>query len=238
MRLSGFREDLPALKRFWSACTSQEGLVLLFATVIFVTRRTVHQARWTADLLEAISPILADSEIRLRIGGVVFWGLVPLLLVLLVHRKSLLDFGLRLPKARWFVFSIVYLVVVHPVNFAYAQSPEILERYPLYEPARDGGTDFWIYQALVAAAMVGWEFLLRGYMLFGLEKRLGALAIFVPLIPFVMLHYGYPTPELYFSILDGIFLSLLAWVSRSIWPCVVIHILQNLLWEIEVVYLF
>ena len=40
--------------------------------------------------------------------------------------------------------------------------------------------------------MLAWEFLFRGYMLFGLEKSIGKSAIFVQAIPFVLLHQEKP----------------------------------------------
>ena len=49
-------------------------------------------------------------------------------------------------------------------------------------------------ELLLAAAlfMLAWEFLFRGYMLFGLEKSTGKSAIFVQAIPFVLLHLEKP----------------------------------------------
>lgn len=39
------------------------------------------------------------------------------------------------------------------------------------------------------AYFFAWEFFFRGFLLFGLEKRLGKLALFVQVVPFVMAHY-------------------------------------------------
>ena len=43
-----------------------------------------------------------------------------------------------------------------------------------------------------ALYMFAWEFIFRGYMLFGLEKSIGKSAIFVQAIPFVLLHLEKP----------------------------------------------
>ncbi len=236
--LKAFREDVEPLREVLRTFRSQEGLVVILATLVLVTRRSLRGVDWWVDLATSIAPVLANRELRFRVEGILLLGVVPLLFVLFVHRRSVLDFGLRLPKMRWFGFATVYLALVHPINFLYAASPAILADYPFYAPAREGGLEFWGYQALVAVYMFAWEFLLRGYMLFGLKDRLGPFAILVPLLPFVILHFGYSTPELYFCIIDGLFLGAIAYLSRSVWPVVYIHTLQSLLWEIEVVYLF
>ena len=236
--LKAFRDDLEPLKEVVAAVRSQAGLVVLFATLALVTRRSLRGVDWWIDLCLSVAPSLANRELRFRVEGILLLGVVPLLLVLFVHRRRLVDFGLGLPKLRWFGFATAYLVLVHPINFLYAMSPSILKDYPFYAPARDGGLSFWGYQALVAVYMLAWEFFLRGYVLFGLREKVGAFAILVQLVPFVILHFGYSTPELYFCVVDGIFLGAIAYISRSVWPVVYIHTLQSLLWEMEVVYLF
>lgn len=239
-KLSPFTAQLKtALRESLAALRSQAGLVLLLSTLLFSVRYSVQRADWWAELLGGIWPELANKELRLRIGSLIFYALIPMALVRFVHKKSLRrDFGLQLPDWRWFGFCVAYLAVMHPINWLYAQDPRLLSRVPFYAPARDGGLDFWAYQALVVGAMFGWEFILRGYMQFGLEQKLGAVAILVPLLPFALLHFSYPPVELFASILDGLFLGWLVYASRSLWPSVLVHVLQNLMWEIEVVYWF
>ncbi len=237
--LGPFEADRRALGEIRKAFTSPEGAVLIFGICLFALRPTLMRADWVKDGLEAIHPVLASRELRLRVLNIVVYALIPMALVRFVHRRSLLrDFGLQLPPLRWFLFCVAYLLVVHPINWLYATDPELLARVPFYRPAAEGGAVFWRYQLLVAFAMFGWEFILRGYLLLGLRERFGAWAILIPMFPFVILHYSYPPLELWASILDGLFLGSLAYLSRSIWPPVFVHIMQNLLWEIEVVYWF
>jgi len=234
-----FQQDRGAFAELWKALTSTEGQILICAICIFALRPTLMRSDMVTDALKAIDPVLGNRELRMRLMNIVAYALIPMALVRFVHRKSLLrDFGLQLPAARWMVFCIAYLMVVHPINWLYATDPELLSRVPFYRPAAAGGAVFWWYQGLVALAMVGWEFILRGYLLLGLRKRFGALAILIPMFPFVILHYSYGPVELWASILDGLFLGGLAYMSRSIWPPVFVHIMQNLLWEVEVVYWF
>ena len=74
-----------------------------------------------------------------------------------------------------------------------------------------------------ALYMFAWEFLFRGYMLFGLEKSIAKGAIFVQVIPFVLLHLGKPFLETLACIPGGFIFGYVAYRTRSFLPCFVIH---------------
>jgi len=82
--------------------------------------------------------------------------------------------------------------------------PELLLNYALY--------------------MFPWQFLFRGYMLFGLEKSIGKSAIFVQVIPFVLLHLGKPFLETLACIPGGFGFGYVAYRTRSFLPCFIIHL--------------
>ena len=65
------------------------------------------------------------------------------------------------------------------------------------------------------AYFVAWEFVFRGWMLFGLAPRLGpGLAIVLQALPFSLMHTGKPELEAYGLILAGLALGALAWRTR------------------------
>jgi len=74
-----------------------------------------------------------------------------------------------------------------------------------------------------ALYMFSWEFVFRGYMLFGLEKSIGKSAIFVQAIPFVLLHLGKPFLETLACIPGGFGFGYVAYKTRSFLPCFIIH---------------
>ena len=71
--------------------------------------------------------------------------------------------------------------------------------------------------------MAGWEFIWRGYTLFGLKDKFGYYAIFIQMIPFVILHNGKPPLETFSSILGGLGLGVLTYMTRSVFYCIIIH---------------
>jgi membrane protease YdiL (CAAX protease family) len=52
---------------------------------------------------------------------------------------------------------------------------------------------------------------------------MGSRAVIVSTIPFVIMHFGKPQPEVYGSLAAGFILCWLALRSNSIWPGVLLH---------------
>ena len=80
-----------------------------------------------------------------------------------------------------------------------------------------------LYEICILIYMLGWEFIWRGYMLFGLKEKFGYFAIFIQMLPFYILHRGKPDIELFASILAGLILGIQAWRSRSFIYCWLLH---------------
>ena len=72
--------------------------------------------------------------------------------------------------------------------------------------------------------MFAWEFVWRGFLLFGLEEKFGYYAVLIQMIPFVILHNGKPYMETFGAIIGGIALGILAFRTRSFLYCVIVHI--------------
>jgi membrane protease YdiL (CAAX protease family) len=45
---------------------------------------------------------------------------------------------------------------------------------------------------VMAAYLFAWEFIFRGFLLFGLKERLGPWSMVIQMIPFVLLRFGKP----------------------------------------------
>jgi membrane protease YdiL (CAAX protease family) len=60
------------------------------------------------------------------------------------------------------------------------------------------------------------EFVLRGFLLFALLRRIGPLAIIVVQVPFIFAHVGKPEIELWSTFLGGTVFAWLNWRTGSI----------------------
>jgi membrane protease YdiL (CAAX protease family) len=119
----------------------------------------------------------------------------------LLFRDKPWDYGIRI--GRWksaIILTAICLAAMMLILYGAGKMPEFRSYYHMY--AID-----WPELLLNAALyMFAWEFLFRGYMLFGLEKSIGKSAIFVQAIPFVLLHLGKPFLETLACIPGALFL--------------------------------
>jgi hypothetical protein len=160
---------------------------------------------------------------RLRIAfptaELIYWVAVPLAAGFLFFRDKPWDYGIRI--GRWklaIVLTTVTLAVFSLIVYGASKIPEVYSYYHMYN------VDWpeWVFTW--ALYMFAWEFIFRGYMLFGLEKSIGISAIFVQTIPFVLLHFGATDLETLVTIPEGFVLGWLAYKTRSFLPCFVVHI--------------
>jgi hypothetical protein len=211
--------------------------VLLGYVLLVLTHHVVQNDPRLPPLLSGWVPYAGDGWIRKIVLDVVFFGVVPLLLVAVVHRKSpVRDFGLGLPSRPWVVFTALIFAVQLLGILAIAQIPSVRDFYPFFYPARQGGRVFWGFEAAALLSMACWEFINHGYLTLGLKERLGLLSIVVGAIPFGILHFGKPTLEIYWSVVDGMGLALLAYACGSIWPGVWLHGVGAFLLDVTLVY--
>lgn len=120
----------------------------------------------------------------------------------------------------------LYIPVVLVGTWILSDGQAFQDNYPHLKEATTSWQTFLIYQALFLFYWIGWEYLWRGFVLFGTKHTLGFYAIFVQALPFAVLHYAKPFPEAMLSIVGGILLGALVWRSGSFWIAVPIHWVQ------------
>jgi membrane protease YdiL (CAAX protease family) len=153
-----------------------------------------------------------------RATELIYYLLAPLAAGWLLFRDKPWDYGIRI--GRWkssIILAAVCLAAMALILYGAGKMPEFRSYYSGYV------TDWSTLLVDTALYMFAWEFLFRGYMLFGLEKSIGKSAIFVQAIPFVLLHLGKPFLETLFCIPGGFILGYVAYRTRSFLPCFIIH---------------
>jgi uncharacterized protein len=166
-------------------------------------------------ILERYYPLNIDFP---RATELIYYLLVPLVAGWLLFRDKPWDYGIRI--GRWkasIILTAACLAAMALILYGTGKMPEFRSYYHMHAIA-------WPELLLDAALyMFAWEFLFRGYMLFGLEKSIGKSAIFVQTIPFVLLHIGKPFLETLACIPGGFIFGYVAYRTRSVLPCFVIH---------------
>lgn len=168
----------------------------------------------------------------LEMAGYVWWTgchlltfiIIPWLVIRLLFKEQMLDFGWRWNQVteHWRGYLLLLspiLVFVVLVSFG----EDFVNHYPFYSLAGRSWLDLLLWELLYLSQFVFLEFFFRGFMLNALRPALGANAIWVMCVPYLMIHFPKLWLEATGAILFGLFLGILALQSRSIWGGVLVH---------------
>jgi CAAX protease family protein len=184
------KEELVGLGRFLKG--NGRVTIVIFCATLFICLDRYHSLpqNWQGDLL--------------------YYGFLPLLVILIVLRKNPLDFGLRLGRPRiWgkyvFIICLAAAVVLYLASFISA-----LQNYYIKDDF-----SFASYFLTSCASLASQEFLYRGFLLFGLKEKFKEGSILVQMIPFALLHLGKPELETISTLFTGILFGYVAYRGKS-----------------------
>jgi len=219
----------------WAASTlrailSRESLLLLGATVLLVAHRQLGRGP-----SRALWPF--EPGYWWYATAIVAFLLLPLLLIVLFLRQPPTDFGLAVGRVKeWLPAVLILYLLVFPFLYFASHQPQFRALYPLLPTARVGGPALVRFELTYGAYFFAWEFFFRGFLLFGLAKKFGPLAIPLQTVPFVFAHLNKPYPEVYASLFAGLALGALALRTRSMLPCFLLHWAAALTLDLLVLY--
>lgn len=170
-----------------------------------------------------------------KLGSRLYWfftdGIVMFLLsvfsIKFVLKQKLSDFGFRWGDYKFGLITTgIFFAVMLPVLFIVSNSPDFIVTYPQGGPqVKESLGNFLLFELSILIYMLGWEFLWRGYMLFGLKPKFGYYTVLIQMVPFFILHKGKPELELFASIFAGIILGIQALRANSFIYCWLLHFL-------------
>jgi membrane protease YdiL (CAAX protease family) len=164
--------------------------------------------------------VLGDETI----SSFVFYFLIPLGIIIFILREDPRDFGLRLGNWRkGALFSLLGIALMGVVIVGLAQVTEFQQYYGLAAFREPDSRGLMELALRMGVYMFSWEFMFRGFLLFGLKDRLGSLAIWIQAIPFAIMHLGKPELETLSTIFGGAAFGYVDLESRSVLPSVLIH---------------
>jgi CAAX protease family protein len=150
--------------------------------------------------------------------------LLAVIISMFIDKNKPREVGLGLGDWRFGVrWSVIFLAVMLPITFAASYTEAFATKYPLAKASMNSFEAFFWWEFVSFLYFIGWEFFFRGYMLFSLYKYIGAIAVFVPMIPFVILHSAKPFPEAIGAIFVAELLCIFALRAGSFWYGMVVH---------------
>jgi membrane protease YdiL (CAAX protease family) len=168
------------------------------------------------DQARALIPFFPAAGIAglepITLQRLVLFLLAPLAIVVLGFRDDPRRYALRLGAWRWgAALLLAGLAVMTPIILWLSG----LESFRAYY---GGGAAVPLGQALAnnLVELIPAEFLLRGFLMFALWRRIGPLALVVVQLPFVFTHIGKPDVELWSTFIGGSVFAWLDWRTGSI----------------------
>lgn len=155
---------------------------------------------------------------------IIGYFILPFLVIKYILRESIIDMGWRFADTRkhW----RGYLLLISPILFfifLVSFRGDFLHHYPFYKLSSRSWLDLILWECLYLVQFLSLEFFFRGFIVNGLRPALGANAIWIMCVPYLMIHLPKLWLEATGAILFGLFLGILAIRSKSIWGGFFVH---------------
>ncbi len=198
-----FKEELEKILLFLKN-NRNEAIVITFS-MLFISLHRYHVIwnYWLSDLL--------------------YYAILPILVIIFLLRKNPLKMGLGWGEPKvWWPYVVIVCLVSALILFPFSLSTGLQNYYHMENFA------ILSYSLTTCVALFSSEFFFRGFLIFGLKDKFKEGAIFIQMIPFVMVHLGKPEIETLSTILTGILFGYIAYKGNSFWPAFFIHMFINL----------
>ncbi len=141
---------------------------------------------------------------------------IPVFFIMLIFRENPKNYGLTF--GNWkagIVITLVAIILIAPILWLVGRGSASMQNY--YKPMVTGLP--WS----TFLDLFGWEFMFRGWLLFGYARKFGPEAIWLQAVPFALAHIGKPEIEALSTIFGGFAFGWVAWRTKSFVYPLVIH---------------
>lgn len=150
------------------------------------------------------------------IDRTILYLLIPLFITIFIFRENPATYGFQLGDWRiGLKLTFGGIILMTPVLWWLLRADGSMQIY---------------YEGLVSGLpwntfldLLGWEFLFRGWLLFGYARKFGAEALWLQAVPFAIAHVGKPEIETLSTIFGGFAFGWVAWRSKSFLYSFLIH---------------
>lgn len=162
-------------------------------------------------------PVLSGASISVKVlDRTLLYFLVPMVLILFVFREKPVEYGFS--WGDWkagILLTLGGILLITPLLWLVGHGDQSMQEY---------------YKNQVAGLpwntlldLFGWEFIFRGWLLFGYGKKFGPEALWLQAVPFALAHIGKPEFETLSTIFGGFAFGWIAWRTKSFIYPLLIH---------------
>lgn len=147
---------------------------------------------------------------------VVLYLVIPLFFIIAVFRENPKEYGFGLGDWKaGLIITLIGILIMAPVIYFLGRDNPSMQKY--YQPLVNGLP--WS----TFLDLIGWEFIFRGWILFGYARKFGPEALWVQAVPFALMHNGKPEVETLSTIFGGFAFGWVAWRTKSFLYPFLIH---------------
>lgn len=142
--------------------------------------------------------------------------IIPMFFILVVFRENPKEFGFTFGDWKaGIVITIGGIALIAPILWLVGRGDPSMQGY--YKPWVSGLP--WS----TFLDLLGWEFIFRGWLLFGYARKFGPEAMWLQAVPFALAHIGKPEIETLSTIFGGFAFGWVAWRTKSFVYPLLIH---------------
>ncbi len=142
--------------------------------------------------------------------------IIPMFIILVVFRENPKDYGFTFGDWKaGIVITLGAIILIAPILWLVGRSDASMQNY--YKPMVAGLP----WSTLLD--LFGWEFIFRGWLLFGYARKFGSEALWLQAVPFALAHMGKPELETLSTIFGGFAFGWVAWRTKSFVYPLLIH---------------
>lgn len=209
----------------WKMSVTLVAIAVSMLLPIYFGPRYLRKSQWAMDMIATWPHPTLWPKVYWGAFKIINYFIVPALVIKLVFRDRIRDYGFKLSTDRKVLaLYVLMFLVVMPFVYLVSDSPAFLAKYPKYPAAADSYFQLAVWEGTYAVQFFLLEFFFRGFALFAMARYVGHVAIYIMVVPYCMIHFAKPLPETLGSIITGIALGTLALRTRSIYGGVLIHV--------------
>lgn len=177
---------------------------------------------WKIAVITIVSTLLIMGDYyyspsgRNHFDSLFLFILIPIAITLLVFKEKPVDYGFKIGDWKTGVLLVFLGFLFMTPIILYLGTRELgMQEY--YNFSQDGLA--W----KKAFEIFGWEYLFRGWILFGYARKYGSDALWLQAVPFAVAHLGKPDVETLSTIFGGFAFGWVAWRTGSFIYSFLIH---------------
>lgn len=134
--------------------------------------------------------------------------IIPMIIILVIFRENPKEYGFALGEWKaGIIITLGAIILIAPILWYVGRGDASMQNY--YKPMVVGLP----WSTLLD--LFGWEFIFRGWLLFGYARKYGSDALWLQAVPFALAHMGKPELETLSTIFGGFAFGWVAWRTKS-----------------------